>query len=74
MADYQDTLLPRRSVGRRDVLRLLTGGVAVASVGGVPLDQAAAAATSADDKRKSRYQATSQEVRNFYRVNRYPGQ
>ena len=74
MDDLQDVSPPRPSVGRRDFLRLVTGGLAVASAGAAPLDQAAAAPAPANDKRKARYQATSPEVRSFYRVNRYPGQ
>jgi hypothetical protein len=74
MNDLQDVSLLRPSVGRRDFLRLVTSSLAVASAASVPLDQAAAAPAPANDKRKARYQATSEEVRNFYRVNRYPGQ
>ena len=74
MDNRQDIPPPRLSVGRRAFLRLMTGGFAVASAGCVPLDQASAAPTPANDKRRARYQATSLEVQNFYRVNRYPAQ
>lgn len=74
MNDFQNASPPRSLVGRRDFLCLVTGGLAVASAAAVALDQAAAAPTPANDKRKARYQATSPEVRNFYRVNRYPAQ
>ena len=57
---------------RRDVLRVMTAGVAVAAV--TRLDEARGAPPSADEKRKSRYQANSPEVQDFYRVNRYPPQ
>jgi hypothetical protein len=58
--------------GRRDFFRVLGSGVAVAS--SRPLADRAAAATSEsnDEKRKARYQASSPDVQNFYRVNRYP--
>jgi hypothetical protein len=52
------------------VLRVMTAGVAVAAVG--RLDEAEALPPDAAEKRKSRYQANSPEVQDFYRVNRYP--
>lgn len=55
---------------RREVLRVMTAGVAVAAVG--RLDEAEALPPDAVEKRKSRYQANSPEVQDFYRVNRYP--
>ena len=55
---------------RRDVLRVVTAGVAVEAV--TRLDDAQAEPPSADEKRESRYQANSPEVQDFYRVNRYP--
>jgi hypothetical protein len=57
-------------VRRRDVLRAMTAGVAIAAVG--RLDEAKALPPNAAEKRKARYQANSPEVQNFYRVNRYP--
>jgi hypothetical protein len=57
---------------RRDVLRVITAGVAVAAV--ARLEDAAAEPPSANEKRKSRYQPNSPEVQDFYRVNRYPPQ
>ena len=58
-------------IGRRDLLRVLTAGVAAASVA----PGAAAAApqpTNTARPGKARYQANSPEVQTFYRVNRYP--
>jgi hypothetical protein len=62
----------RTIIRRRDLLR-----VAIASAGATAastLVAAPAPAKSVDlkDKRKARYQASSAEVRNFYRVNSYP--
>lgn len=56
---------------RRDLLRAMTTGVALAAV--APLNEAEAALGPAE-KRKARYQANSPEVQDFYRVNRYPPQ
>jgi len=59
---------------RRDVLRAMTAGVAVAAASAVPLAPAAVAGETeaVREKRKARYQANSAEVQEFYRVNRYP--
>jgi hypothetical protein len=63
-------------VRRRDVLSLATVGTAALAIDlaiDAVLPQAAAADPSdAGGKRRSRYQANSSEVKNFYRVNRYP--
>jgi len=57
-------------VARRDILRALGGGVAVA--GAAPLTSVAKADSETnDEKRKARYRET-EEVKTFYRVNRYP--
>lgn len=48
-------------------------GAAVAVAGGTSLAPATAAAPDTKfGKRKAQYQPNSDEVRNFYRVNRYP--
>jgi hypothetical protein len=60
-------------LGRREFLRRLGAGATVAAAAGTPLaNDARADSESNDEKRKSRYQANSQEVQTFYRVNRYP--
>jgi hypothetical protein len=59
------------SMRRRDVLRALGAGAAVAA-SSAPVEPALAEAESNDEKRKARYQPNSVDVRNFYRVNRYP--
>jgi hypothetical protein len=59
-------------IGRRDVLRALTGA-AVATAAGTALPAPANADSESDsEKRKARYRADSPEVQTFYRVNRYP--
>ncbi|HMA72324.1 MAG TPA: formate dehydrogenase [Xanthobacteraceae bacterium] len=59
------------TVGRRDVFRALALG-AVAATGADSLaTEAAADSEGNDEKRKARYRE-SEEVKTFYRVNRYP--
>ena len=58
--------------GRRAFLRALGAGTAVAITASGPSAQEAAADTeSNDERRKSRYRET-EDVKTFYRVNRYP--
>jgi len=64
----------RQELGRREFLRTLGAGATVAAAAAAPLAVEARADTETnDEKRKSRYQASSAEVQTFYRVNRYPG-
>jgi len=63
----------KTTLGRREFLRALGAGATVAAAAATPLAGDAHADTeSNDEKRKARYQANSQEVQTFYRVNRYP--
>jgi hypothetical protein len=57
---------------RRDLLRLAIAGTGVGLAGSQLIEPAHAAPVDLTNKRRSRYQANSTEVRNFYRVNRYP--
>jgi hypothetical protein len=58
--------------GRRDVLRALSAGAGVAATSAAPLATMARADNETnDEKRKARYRE-SEEVKTFYRVNRYP--
>ena len=58
---------------RRDLLRAIMTGTAAAVAGDtIAVEPAAAEPTSAADKRRARYRPDSPEVREFYRVNRYP--
>jgi hypothetical protein len=61
----------KTKLGRRDFLRVLGAGAAVATA--APLaTQAVADTENNDQKRKARYKADSAEVQTYYRVNRYP--
>jgi hypothetical protein len=63
-------------VRRRDMLSLATVGTAALAIDlaidAVLPEAATAAPSDAGGKRRARYQANSSEVKNFYRVNRYP--
>jgi hypothetical protein len=59
-------------IRRRDLLRGAIAGAGAAAVSTVVPKPAAAKPVDLKDKRRSRYQADSAEVRNFYRVNSYP--
>ena len=60
----------QNSVGRRGFFRLIGTGVAAGAT--VPLAaEALADSEKADEKLKARYRE-SDEVKTFYRVNRYP--
>jgi hypothetical protein len=57
-------------IDRRDLLRALGAGAAASPVALV--SQAQADSGTSDEKRKTRYDANSDDVKAFYRVNRYP--
>jgi hypothetical protein len=60
----------KRTVGRRDFLRVLGTGAGAAAA--VPLSTVAKAdSENNDEKRKARYKETD-HVKAYYRVNRYP--
>jgi ribulose kinase len=62
----------RNKLGRRDFLRTMglgTAGLAVAAA--VPLATEAKAAESMEEAKKARYNPESEDVKNFYRTNRY---
>jgi len=56
---------------RRQFFRALGGAVAAAATAAPLAPQARADSESDDEKRKSRYRE-SDEVKTYYRVNRYP--
>jgi hypothetical protein len=59
---------------RRDLFRvtIAVAGTAVAAIETLAFEAVAAESTGSANKRKARYQANSAEVKDFYRVNRYP--
>jgi hypothetical protein len=68
----QMKVVPERKIDRRVLLRAAAVGVGATIVSTLPSEQAPAKPVNMNDKRRARYQANSAEVRNFYRVNRYP--
>ncbi len=59
-------------IRRRHLLSLATVGTAAVAIGASLSASAVAFPSDAGGKRRPRYQANSDEVKNFYRVNRYP--
>ena len=57
---------------RRDLLRALGIGAGAAASPVALVGQAQAESESSDEKRKARYDANSDDVKAFYRVNHYP--
>jgi hypothetical protein len=62
----------RTDVRRRDLIYMAVAGAGVAVTSEVVTAPVLAKPVNLADKRKARYQASSAEVRNFYRVNAYP--
>jgi hypothetical protein len=65
----------QRKLLRRDLLRLAIAAGATTAADQFASGSGPATAKPVDmnDKRRTRYQADSAEVRDFYRVNSYPG-
>ncbi len=63
------------TIGRRDFLRVMGvgagAGLAVAAAAVAPLATEAQAAESMQEAKKARYNPNAEDVKNFYRVNRY---
>ena len=59
-------------IRRRDLLRFAIASAGTAAASTLVPEPAAANPVDLKDKRKARYQASSAEVQNFYRVNSYP--
>jgi hypothetical protein len=57
-------------VDRRDLLRALGAGAMMAP--SAQVSEAQADSENNDEKREARYQADSEDVKAFYRVNNYP--
>ena len=60
----------KAKIDRRDLLRVLGAGAAASPVALV--SEAQADSGTGDEKRKARYDANSEDVKAFYRVNHYP--
>ena len=60
----------KAKIDRRDLLRVLGAGAAASPVALVT--EAKADSGTSDEKRKARYDANSDDVKAFYRVNHYP--
>jgi hypothetical protein len=60
----------KAKIDRRDLLRVLGAGAAASPVALV--SEAQADSGTSDEKRKARYDANSDNVKAFYRVNHYP--
>jgi hypothetical protein len=60
----------KAKIDRRDLLRVLGAGAAASPV--ALMTEAQADSGTSDEKRKARYQADSDDVKAFYRVNHYP--
>jgi hypothetical protein len=63
---------PKGMVRRRDLLGVVLASAGATVASSMTPEPAAAQSVDLKDKRRARYQANSAEVRNFYRVNRYP--
>ena len=59
------------NIGRRDFLRVMGAGAGLAVVATAPLATEAQAAESMQEAKKKRYNPNSEDVKNYYRVNRY---
>jgi hypothetical protein len=62
----------KNKIRRRDLLRFAMAGAGVAAAATALPEPVSAAPVDLAAKRKARYQANSPEVKNFYRVNKYP--
>jgi hypothetical protein len=62
----------KAKIDRRDVLRALGVGAGAAASPVALVAEAQADTGTSDDKRKTRYDANSDDVKAFYRVNHYP--
>jgi hypothetical protein len=60
------------TVHRRGLLRFAIAGFGAAAASTLAPEPVSATRVDLNEKRKARYQASSEEVQNFYRVNSYP--
>ena len=65
---------PRNSkIRRRDLLRAVAASGIAATAGVASIGATRTDTTARREKRRPQYQANSEEIQTFYRVNRYPG-
>ncbi|MFY9771789.1 MAG: twin-arginine translocation signal domain-containing protein [Xanthobacteraceae bacterium] len=62
----------KAKIDRRDLLRALGVGAGAAASPVALVTEAQADSGTNDEKRKARYDANSEDVKAFYRVNHYP--
>ncbi len=62
----------KTKIDRRDLLRALGVGAGAAAAPVALVTPARADSGSSDEKRRARYDANSENVKAFYRVNHYP--
>ena len=62
----------KATIGRRQLLRTGMLGFIATATGALESGTAAADTETNSEKRKPRFQPNAAEVKNFYRVNRYP--
>jgi len=62
----------KTKLGRREFLRVMGASAGLAVAAAAPLATEAVAATESDaEKKKARYNPNAEDVKNYYRVNRY---
>jgi hypothetical protein len=61
------------SIRRRHLIGIAIAGLAAATTGAVVAGRSTVKSDDQADNRKARFQTDAPEVRNFYRVNSYPG-
>ena len=62
----------KTKLGRREFLRVMGASAGLAVAAATPLATEAAAATESDaEKKKARYNPNAEDVKNYYRVNRF---
>lgn len=61
----------KSKLGRRNFLRAVGAGAGLAVTAAAPLATEAVAAETDADKKKARYNPNSDDVKTYYKVNRY---
>lgn len=62
----------KSKLGRRDFLRAVGAGAGLAVTAAAPLATEAVAEETDAEKKKARYNPNSDDIKTYYRVNRYP--